>query len=279
MSQIKVYKDQTGTPTLVEVKYNNRVYQATYDKTAGFKFNRRNIPPAVIELFKLVYPNQEKLNFDIPVPLPVVSVAGGDIVFFDDMEGLLKWNDDVGTTVRDGARAYNGSFSLRTTGAIGVLAVTSRYFPMVPSKKLEFSCVWGCTDFTVLDGVRFTIDFYDGHHLVRAGVQYNPQSLTWQYVNAANGYTDIPGSLNNSQYETLNVVAGVYHKVKFSADFANSRYLSFTANEFTANLETINCYNVITVSDRYSRAYMGVDPVVAQDAICQFDDVLVKEVK
>lgn len=276
MDNMQVVRDQDGLPTLVNVHSEGRTYKITFDRDK-FLFNKTPTPK-VLELLKLVYPHQKQAELFIPEPLTTVAVQGGETVFFDDSEGLLKWNADAGAVAADNANAFHGSQSIRVTAAGGVPAISSRYFPMPPSKKIEFSCIWGCTDFTVLDNLRFIIDVYDGNHLARASVNYDPQTITWQYLTAGNAYAAVPGSQNSSQYESLNVVAGVYHKIRFSADFANFRYLGFEADDFKTEL-TNGFYNIIAVNERYAAIYLYVDPTAANASVANFDDILIKEVK
>ena len=283
MSEIKLEftKDFSGFPTSVKVSKGAKVLNGLFDKDSGFKLSgdRRSLSdPDLFEALKLIYPFNEQPVLSIPQPLQTIAVQGGsEVLMFDDFEALLKWTQGAATVAISNTVAFGGSQSLHLTALNGATAIAHRSFSLPKSRKIEFSCHWGIDLMANLDTVNFGLYYYTGTVLHAATIVYNPTSLTWEFLNTAGTYTDIP-TARNVLYHNLDAVGGAWHTAKLKADFTNFRYISLEANEFELNMSGYPVYQVASAEERHCLVVLMVNAGLAVNCEGWFDNVLVREV-
>lgn len=274
---MKVLRDSNGVPVQVIIDRFGRKVTVIYNENEGFVFTgQRDTLPDVPELLKLVFPYDKPDVFNIPSPLPVVSVTGGETILFDDFESLLKWRQLAATVAIDNTNAFNGGQSLKISSAAGVLAGGSRYFPISPTKKINLYVIFAIDDLTKLEYLTFNlihIDDNDTEHT--AAIRLNASGQV-QYRNSGGTYTN----LFVSSLTALNGVGGPYNKLSFGVDFINKKYTEITLNEKTQLIDTVNILSGNSGGNPSSTIiYLTVDALAGQNVNCWFDDVLIKEIK
>ena len=204
-------------------------------------------------------------------PIEVVNLTSGSkVIFYDDMEGLLKWVEGGATVAADNTVAFHGSQSLKITCAAASTTANGYRLAWLPaSRKLALSFVFSCDDFSKLDG--FSVDMLPYLDASSFQVQATYRAATtkaWS-VTAAAGTTTI---LTHAQQ----FHADAWHYVKLKVDFNNGCYDSFQINERVIGLETIFA-NALAASTQRCQVTFTVDNTAGNDVNMWFDDVLLTE--
>ena len=279
-AEIKILKDESGVPSIVEVTRRGKTLK--YEVTPqGFDLiGPPSILPDIYDIMPLIFPIQKETVFKIPEPLQVTQVSGGKTVFFDDMEGLLKWVTNA-TTAIDNTNAFNGSNSLKITvpAPAGTANNTVRNFGLPFSRKVGFSCWFAVDDFTKFSagGLNFQLVNHDGILESDGYLRYDAINRVWQTYNQNGVYQNIPDSTQAVQYQPLTGVGGTWHKIKFVVDFINKEYVSLEVNERKFSITGIKFRSAATASSQFCSITVRAEAAAADEINVWLDDVIVTE--
>lgn len=269
----QILRDATGFPYNVTLTDRGRKATLIYSIDKGFKI-KGVLTPKMRDALRLIYPYAEPSTLEIPEPLQTMAVFGGKTIFYDDMEGLIKW---AGTGAsKDNTGAFNGSNCLKVNKAAGVGTEAQGYrtFPLPPSKKVGLSCVWGCADFSKINstGIQFWLDANVPPNLSTvAKIKYDPNTKLWYYIDDAGNFQTIEGHDTLLQYDVA------WHSLKLIVDFLSKKYVSLQVDDEVFDLVDFGFVSLAIATTKKALVTFDVNADAANVATCYFDDVLLTE--
>jgi hypothetical protein len=219
----------------------------------------------MLELLRLIYPAQQRISFEIPQPLSVIS-ADAKILLFDDMEALLKW---IGAGVAaDNTVAFNGGQSLHfDITNVAITRSALRTFAWTPPSKKSFSMYFNfdaAANFGVL-----TIEIGVGGREERAiTLTYTAATGVWTYL-AADGATtvNIP--------DAPAVDEDTWHFLKLVFD--DNTMISLQVDERKIKFGDVAYYRGAGLGPSYAYIQITGERTAPNDADLWVDDVLIRE--
>lgn len=268
---IEVLKDNSGFPTQLNIKNNGRATKATF-------INNKlsitgNVTPEIIETIGLFYPVQEKPVLSLPQPLQVQNItSGGQILLFDDMEGLLKWQQVDASVALINTDAFNGLQCLQIDAVAGAIAQARRYFSIQNYNKITLSCKFNIETNANLNFLAFEFCFYSKGRIYQAYARYNPATTNWQISDTTGAYVTIlttPTGLTQRAN-----VAGPWHHLEWTLDVYNCQHLALKNNALSWSGKQAYYQAATTGGDQ---CYIGihVDANAAVDCYALIDDLMI----
>lgn len=269
----EIIRDDDGFPVAVTVRQGAKTVSVSYDKDTGLTVegSRRSLTEELMQVLRLIYPAQEKIMFNIPQPLSVVTLQGGKILLYDDMESLLKWTSL--SAALDNTVAYNGNQSLKITvlDADGT-QLARRGVIGSRADKLRMETLFAVDDLAACQYVSF--GFYRRYfkRLCKYSILCSVQNGKWEaYNNKLGIYEEIFTDALFEDKSTNNI----WHRASFETDGLSLSKVSVDGRDYEINKKI---YDTGTLSESYIQAELSVTRAAGHDTNVWFDDVKVEEV-
>lgn len=218
--QVKIDKDDTGFPTHALISERGRTLDVTYNPDGLLSFRGKlldNYKP----ILQMIWPFSEPTSF--PDVLRVVQEER-NIIIYDDMEGLLKWDQSSGTVSLDNTNAYSGSQSVKMANGVGdASAVGVRRTTLFNKKTVEVSLRFAIDDTTKLSSLWFNSCYYSGREIQDCIVRYFQNTRIWAF----NNQTIL--TLDNDIFQLINV-GGCWNYLRYKIDFKERALKEFQYN-------------------------------------------------
>lgn len=168
----------------------------------------------------------------------------GQIMCYDDMEGLLKWQTagTGGDTVFeiDTNRAYHKSKSLhlktRTTGTAdndNIHAIRGVYF--LPSLRINAAFLFHCPDWSKIEFAVFSFRLFDGTNFLTAALRYDAPNTKFQIIDETAVWTDIPDAVIDLEDISPDGPLA-WHILSFAANLSTPKYINCFINQHAFTL-------------------------------------------
>lgn len=184
---------------------------------------------------------------EIISPPKIVSTEG-KILWQDDVEGTLKWNN--GTKDTSNCRVFGGSAVLKITSAGAAAWTTDCYSkilvnrPEIINSKLGLEMYVHLTKVDAgaggMDLFYVYCDIYDGTNKNSFGWAYEPTGTLLQYHDSTGGLT--------STGQTIILVPDYYFRVKIVVDLKTGKYIRLECGTKVIDLSTIAIQQVASTN-------------------------------
>lgn len=261
-------------PAHVTLKDGNKNINVEYSAT-GFTItgSSRSLTPEMLELLKLIYPAQQKLDFSIPQPLQTIQLkTGGAILLNDDMENLLKWTASAGTVATDNTVAYTGDQSIKVTSlAAGADAEVERGFIWSNHKLKILEVLFAIADTAKSYRLHWSLYRFLDFAGLEAGVRYDTVTKKWAFANSAGAYEDIPSSEGPGleDISTLNI----WHSLRLAISEQAYKFMEIDGKRFDLSNKQLNIFSSANLDHSY--VWLHLEKVPGEDAICYYDNIKV----
>lgn len=248
-----IVRDEKGFPVLADLRQGAQKIEIVFeDNLLTLTGSRRSLEnQALINAARLIYPTQSRVEFNIPQPLQVQNVAGGKIIFFDDIEGLDKWTVAAGAGGQDNAIAYNGSNSLAVNGQL------ERYIPNV-GPSFNFSLFWRNSG-AVFTENQISLSQHIGNQYKRMLISEVEAGNVWRLLTTGAVYYT---------FATFGIQEGFWHRLEIQVRDWIYKKVIIDNKVFEVNLE---------LSSAASAVGLGSDLNITTNIANHFDDILIVE--
>lgn len=215
----------------------------------------------------------------------LVSILGnlpiaGNIVFYDDFSGLLKWGKYIGTgdsiLELDPSLAKQGNQSLFFKSRITAAAEDDyvgayRDVHLLPSKVITFISSFQYPSKTAVKAIYFLIEWFDGTTLHSPSIRYTPATPSWEYQASDGGWVVIPDL-------AITLAIDVWHIVQFQVSFSADKYISLSVNSTKVDLSGISSQSGMNAADNTLRTTIYLATAGAAPSEMNLAEVLLHEI-
>lgn len=172
------------------------------------------------------------------------------VLYLDDFEGVLKWNEISATVTRETSiEAFEGAYclSLVSDAIIGAEATAELLLGGIPRSKIAVQLKWHPYESAdnIFGDFWVTLTFADGSYFTAFIIAYTKNWVTpqnkWYYMDENEHVTEIPGGA-----ETIETTFRAHQSLYFTCDFRldSLRYGVLKTSKLDLDLSTLKPYHI-----------------------------------
>ncbi|TET13524.1 MAG: hypothetical protein E3J81_08415 [Dehalococcoidia bacterium] len=220
------------------------------------------------------------IEYRRPVTLLGIVPFTGQVIFYDDFEGLFRWVKDQGSGAYvmelDPTIAFNGKQSLRmetrTVGASDNDDITAYHRShLLPSKTLTATIHFNLPSVTPLGHLLFRFRSFDGAVQHEADLYYNHTAGKWSYIDVNNAVQSLTGSDGTLQNLT-------WHRLVAKINFDTGFYTSLQINELEIDMSALAYYQSANAANKQLLVHMNARANASAPVKINFAEVSLTEI-